>query len=62
MQKIWLFLFLRDDSLKINLIYLLHFGSDLGVGRLVDFVIPVNRNFNPLIELKDDHGIMEVSK
>lgn len=48
--------------LKRNLTsHLFHVGSQLGVRRLVDLVVPVNRDFNPLVELKDDHGVLQVS-
>lgn len=43
------------------MVYLLHVGSQLRVRWLVDLVVPINRHFNLLIELKDDQGILQVS-
>lgn len=44
-----------------NLVHLLHDGSQLGVRWLVHLV-PLNRNFNLLVKLKDDYGILEVAR
>lgn len=41
-----------------NRIHLFHVGSQFGVGRLVDLVVPVHEHFNLLVELEDDHGVL----
>lgn len=41
--------------------YLLHVGSQFGIRWLVDLV-PINRHFYLVIELKYDNGILQISR
>lgn len=43
--------------MKGNLLYLLHDGSQFGIRRLVHLA-PVHWDFDLLVELKDDNGVL----